>query len=133
MTVATVRAAIADACATVTGLRSSTYIPDQVNPPVAVVGTVAFDPRLVLGEGKCARNIQVTVYLPRTAEASSQKFADTLTELSGSGSLIVALQTNAGLLALVDYLTVTEVRGPLVGTVGAVEYLIYEFDTEVVF
>lgn len=138
MSVADVRDAIAEACRNVTlpdsgTLRASAYIPDKITPPQAIVGTVSFDPRMVFGEGKCARNLQITVYVSRTAETASQKLLDTFTELSGSDSLIANLQTDTLLLAQVDYLAVTEVRGPLVGTVGGVDYLIFEYDAEVVF
>lgn len=138
MTVADVREALAEALRNVvlpdTGtLRVAAYVPDKITPPQAVVGTVSFDPRLVFGEGKCVRNLQVTVYVSRTAETAGQKLLDTFTDLAGESSIIDALQTDSALLDEVDYLVVTEVRGPLVGTVGGVDYLIYEYDAEVVF
>lgn len=132
-TVAAVRSAMSDACATVSGLHATAYVADQINPPQAIVGTVDFDPRMVMGEGKCARRMKVTVYVNRTAEIAGQKLLDTYCELSGSSSLIAALQNNTALNALVDYLSVTTVRGPLLGTVGTIDYLILEIDVEVVF
>lgn len=135
MTVAAVRQAIADACATVTGLHAAAYVPDQINPPQAVVGTVEFDPRMVFAEGKCERQIRVTVYVNRTNETAAQKLIDTYTELSGSTSLIAAIQGAAALQngSTADYVTVTNIRGPIPATVGDIKYLIIELDLEAVF
>lgn len=132
MSLATARAALADACATISGLHSSAYIVDAINVPMAVVGTVEFDPRMVMGESKCARQMRVTVYTGRTTEVAAQKLLDTYCELSGATSIVYAIQNNSALNAIVDYLAVTSVRGPLVGTVGTIDYLILEIDVEVV-
>lgn len=135
MTVAAVRQAIADACATVSGLHAAPYVPDQINVPQAVVGTVEFDPRMVMGEGKCVRDVMVRVYTGRTAETAAQKLIDTYTELTGATSLIAALQgataLNNGTTA--DYVEVVRVRGPITEPIGTTDYLVLELDLEVCF
>jgi hypothetical protein len=138
MTVAQVRQALADACATVSGLRSAPYMPDQINPPVAVVTPGDFDPRLTLGETKSQRQFVVSVYTGRTAETAAQKLLDSYCELSGATSVIAAIQGSAGLNGATggtyaDYAEVTNVSALKVSTIGLTEYLLVDFEIEVVF
>ena len=135
MTVATVRQALADAVDAISGLRASAYMPDKINPPIAVVNTGDFDPRMVLGEGKCERQFVVSVYAGRTPETAAQKLLDTYSELSGATSVIAAIQGWAALNngTTADYAQVTNVSGLKVATVGTIEYLLVDFEIEVVF
>lgn len=132
MSTETVRDALADAAAGISGLRSSPYHLDSINPPIAVVTPGEFDPRLVFGQGKQVRPFIVTVYAGRTTEVHAQKLLDTYTELSGATSLLAALQATAVATAAgADYVEVTEVSGLQVVPVGEINYLAVQWTVEV--
>lgn len=135
MSVATVRAALAAACAEITGLKSGTYRPDQIPTPIAVVTPDDFDPRLVMGESKAVRPFIISVYTGRTSEVAAQKLLDTYTELSGSSSILAKIQSytalNDGTTA--DYAEVTNISGLKTETIGQVEYLLVQFSVDVCF
>ena len=135
MTVATVRQAIADACATVTGLRGAAYRPDQLNPPIAVVTPGEFDPRDVMVQAEVTRPFTVSIYAGRTTEVAAQKLLDTYTDLSGSASVIAAIQASTSLHdgTTADFAEVTNVSALQVETIGAVDYLLVALTVEVAF
>ena len=132
-TIAQVRQALSDAVDTITGLRSAPYVPDQINPPQAVVWDTGIDYDLVLGRGADTYDFRVVVYVNRTAEVAAQKLLDTLREPSGATSLKTVVEADAGLAALVDYALVQSVSPVQVATVGQVEYLTVEFTIEIVY
>lgn len=132
-TVAQVREAIADACETITGLRASAFVPDQISPgsALAVVARASIEYDLTFGRGRDVWNYTVVVYAARSDERSAQAFIDTLCEPSGAGSLKTVLETDAALAALVDYAHVKRASELTVVTIGAVDYLACSFDVEV--
>ena len=132
-TIAQVRQALSDAVDGITGLRSAPYVPDQINPPQAVVWDTGIDYDLVLGRGADTYDFRVVVYVNRTAEVAAQKLLDTLREPTGSTSLKTVVEADAGLAALVDYAQVKSVSPVQVATVGQVEYLTVEFAIEIVY
>lgn len=133
MTIATVRQALSDAVDTITGIRSAPYLPDQINPPQAVVWDTGVDYDVVMGRGADEYNFTVRVYVNRTAETAAQKLLDTLREPTGATSLKTVVEADSGLAAVVDYARVRR-AGPVdLVTVGSVDYLSVEFEVEVVF
>ena len=132
-TIAQVRQALSDAVDTITGLRSAPYVPDQINPPQAVVWDTGVDYDVVMGRGADEYNFTVRVYVNRTAETAAQKLLDTLREPSGATSLKTVVEADAGLAAVVDYARVRRASPVELVTVGAVDYLSVEFEIEVVF
>lgn len=133
MTIATVRAALADAVDSITGIRCSAYMPDNVNPPQAVVWDTGIDYDIVMGRGADEFQFLVRVYVSRTAEMASQKLLDTLREPSGSSSLKTVVEADSGLAAVVDYARVRSASPIELVTVGGVDYLTVEFTIEVVY
>lgn len=133
MTIATVRQALSDAVDTITGIRSAPYMPDQINPPQAVVWDTGIDYDMVMGRGADEYRFTVRVYVNRTAETAAQKLLDTLREPSGATSLKTVVEADSGLAAVVDYARVRRASPVELVTVGAVDYLSVEFEVEVVF
>lgn len=136
-TIPQVRAAIATAVGTVSGLRTASQIPDKINPPLAVVSrkTITFDETLHSpGEAPSSeQEFAVTVYVPRVSERAAQDLLDAYAEASGATSIKTAVETNAALRAIVSYALVTTCDEVVVVTIGVVDYLAEVFTVLVCF
>jgi hypothetical protein len=76
----------------------------------------------------------VRVFVGRIAEKSAQKRLDELTEASGAGSLVVAVEDGDNWPSdLVDYASVSLIGEPQQVTVADEVFLAVDFDVEVVF
>ena len=132
-TIAAVRQALSDAVDSISGLRCAPYMPDQINPPQAVIWDTGVDYDLVMGRGGDVWNFTVNVYVNRTAERAAQVLLDTLREPTGATSLKTVVEADAGLAAVVDYARVRSATPVQVVQVGTVDYLLTEFLVEVVY
>ena len=132
-TIAQVRQALSDAVDSIDGIRCAPYVPDNINPPMAVVWDTGVDYDLTLGRGADEWSYKVVLYVSRTAEVAAQKLLDTLREPTGATSLKTVVEANAGLAALVDYAAVRSVSPVEVVTVGQLEYLGVEWTIEIVY
>lgn len=131
MSLATVRQALSDAVDGIADVRATPYVPDQINPPQAVVGLREIDYDLVFGRGADIFMFMVQFFVARTAEKQAQILLDTLCEPAGVTSLKTVVEADSGLGALVDYARVRRVTGPQVATIGSLDFLVVEFDVEV--
>lgn len=133
-TVAEVRDALAIAVRDGCGLRTIAYPSDNLPVPCAVVSRLEMDPRMVFGKATATYPFRVMVFVGRIAEKASQKKLDILTEATGSGSLVVAVEDGDNWPdGLVDYCSVTLIGQPLEAAVAEETYLAVAFDIEVVF
>lgn len=133
MTIATIRDALSDAVATVTGIsRATPYITDQVSPPHAVVMLQEVDYDLVFGRNGDTYNFSVAVYADRASEKQAQILFDTLRDPSGATSLKTVVEANAALAAVVDYARVRTASPIQAANVAGTDYLVVEFTVEVV-
>lgn len=132
MTIAQVRTAMATALDGISGLRSSPYLTDQINPPQAMIDFEIPEYDLVFGRGADEYLFTVWIFDQRTSERSSQIRLDTWRDPSSASSLKQVLETNAGLLAVCDYARVKSASVPRAVQVGATDYLVVEFQVEVV-
>lgn len=132
-TVSDVRDALAAAITTGTGLRSSPLVQDTMVPPIAVISRRPFDPRLIFSQSKAAYEFNVTLYAGRTNERASQIALDEWCELSGSGSVIAAIQNGSNWSVNVDYALVTNVSEVQAVAIAESNYLVVELTVEVVF
>lgn len=133
MTINAVRQALSDAVDSITGIRSTPYIPDQINTPQAVISLRGIDYDLTFGRGADTWNYVVQVFAARTAEKQAQQLLDTLSEPSGATSLKTVVEADSGLAALVEYARVRTVSPVQVATIGSNDYLVIEFEVEVVY
>lgn len=81
MSAASIRAGLAARLATVTGLRSSAYYPDQINPPMGIVDTYTTTFDLTFGRGSDDTTWVVLVVVERQHERSAQAALDTYVPL----------------------------------------------------
>lgn len=131
-TIARVRDAMKGCVETIPGLRATAYIQDAINVPVAHIVPLDYDPRDVLGEGSATYPFQIRIYVARAPAEQNQALLDGYREISGSQSILAAIQ-NVSFWNDVDhdYATVTRVGAVTVVEVSGVPYLYVEIDVEV--
>lgn len=76
MSIAGVRAGLADALSAIPGLRVSAYFPDSIEPPMAIVDTyrVTFDS--AMNRGMDQIEFEVIIAVRRTSERAAQQALD---------------------------------------------------------
>ena len=132
-TLAQVRTDLAGAVAS-TGLRCTPYLVDIVNAPCAMVMRGDFDPRFVLSGLKATYPFTVHVFMNRAAEKQTQAALDLCAAVSGTASLVTAIQNGTlWTTATIDYAQVTKISGEQVSEIGGVQYITIQLDVEVVF
>jgi hypothetical protein len=129
--IATIRTGIATNLATISGLRTSAFVPDLVNPPVAVVrpDNISFD--AAFARGLDTLEFAVLVIVGRVDERTSQARLDGFCDTSGASSIKRAIESNRTLTGAVSDLRVTEMRNYSSLQIGDVSYLAAEFVVQV--
>ena len=132
-TIAQARLGLATAIQVGTGLRTEPLTLDSVNAPCAQVFRAEMDPRMVFSGSKAQFNFRVRVFMGRASEIAAQEAIDDLCELSGATSLAAAVADGDNWTdGLVDYAQVVRIGETGVANIGGIEYLMAEFDVEVV-
>lgn len=133
-TLSVIRDALGEALETLPGWNVARYVPDAVTTPQLVIasGGVTYD--VTMGRGADELRLVVSAYVSRTAEGDQQALLDELLEPDGVGSLKEAVEaasvsTDAG----VHYFRVRSASAPDGQTVGALPYVLMDFEVEVVF
>lgn len=126
------RQGIATRLATISGLRVSATIPDQPNPPQAVVfpNRVLYD--LAFKRGGDEYEFVVLVILGRVSERTAQASLDAYCNPDGASSVKTAIEAEATLGGKAFDCRVTEMRGQSSLTLGDVTYLTAEFMVTVI-
>lgn len=110
-TIGQIRAGIKDRLATISGLSAHDIVPDQVNPPCAVVFGPEIDYDATMGRGSDDYRFHVILLVSRVDERSGQDLLDTYLAPSGATSVKVAVEGGGGDLGgIVDFVRVKEVR-----------------------
>jgi hypothetical protein len=121
-----IRQGLATNIGTISGLRTSVTIPDNPNPPIAVISlnSVTYD-RAFAG-GLVENNFTVTVIASRASERWAQRTLDAYTS-TGSDSVKEAIESDKTLGGSAFDVRVTEMSN--IGTVslGEVTYLAADF------
>ncbi len=92
MSVTLLREALATRLGTISGLRTAAEIPDQPNPPVAIVSLRNVDYTQSMAKGLTIYNFIVTVIVARVAERTAQQRLDGYISTSGSTSIKEAIE-----------------------------------------
>lgn len=130
-TLATIRAALADACETL-GLHASGYITDDITTPAAVVARTVVTYDSTMGRGSDELTFRVSVYVDRTDEIGAQQFLDELVEPGTSQTLKTILEdADTATAAGVHYIRVRTASEVNQGSIGSLNYLSVDFDLEV--
>ena len=126
------RTGLATRLATISGLRTSATLPDQPQPPQAVVypDRVTYD--TALGRGSDEYTFVVLVIVGRIAERSAQTSLDAYCNPSGGTSIKAAIEGDPTLGGNALDCRVTEMRGQSSLTLGDTTYLTAEFSVSVI-
>lgn len=125
------RTGLANNLATIAGLRTANLIPDQVNPPIAIITpeTITYD--TAFARGLDEYNFTVLVIVHRVAERSAQSSLDAFCNPTGSTSIKTAIESDRSLGGKAQTLRVTDLRTYQALSVGDVDYLAAEFSVVV--
>ena len=131
VSISTIRNKLAVNLATVPGLRTSDYVPDDPKPPVAVVmpPTIKFD--IAMGRGLDEYEFIVTVIVGKQSERAAQRLLDSLCAPKGSGSVKTAIEIDRTLAGNVQDLRVTEMRRITSLLIDHITYFAAEFTFQV--
>jgi hypothetical protein len=126
------RTGLANRLATITGLRSSAYIPDNPQPPVAVVmpGRIQYD--TAFGRGSDEYQFTIMLIVGRVADRASQTTLDGYCESSGSRSVKAAIEGDRSLGGKALDCRVTEMTNQGSLAIGDVTYHTAEFSVTVI-
>lgn len=129
--IAELRTEIAQNLAMITGLRTSEFIPDNPNPPIAVVQFDRAQYHLDMGNGMTEYTFVVQVIVGRADERTAQRNLDAYCSSTGSSSVLLAVESNRTLDGKAFDCVVTEMSsyGPVL--VNDTTYLGAEFQIRV--
>lgn len=131
MSVAAIRDGLAANLATISGLRTVSTLPENPNPPIAVVAPNSISYDASMGRGLDTYNFTITVVVGRADGRSAQDKLDTYVSSSGSSSVKVAVESDRKLNGQCKDLRVTAMNSYGAITIGEVQYLAAEFDVVV--
>lgn len=126
------RQGLATRLATISGLRVSATIPDQPNPPQAVIfpNRVLYD--TTFRRGGDEYEFVILIILGRVSERTAQASLDAYCNPNGATSVKQAVEAEATLGGKAFDCRVTEMRGQSSLTIGDVTYLTAEFMVTVI-
>lgn len=122
------RTGLATNLATITGLRTAATIPDNPNPPIAIISPNSITYDSVYGRGMQEYQFIVTVLVGLVSERSSQNKIDAYCSSTGSSSIKLAVESDKTLNGKAFDVRVTDMRAYASVTVGDVKYLAAEFN-----
>lgn len=134
MNVAGVRQAIADAAASIPGLRGMAFLRDSIEPPVFVSGEVTLDFDRTFrngGAGLVEALITGRLYISRSDDRSGQDRLDSYLLPTGDLSIMAAIEADKTLGGNCKVLHVERVHGYGIYDVGGTSYLGAQFDIRV--
>jgi hypothetical protein len=126
------RTGIATNLATIQGLRTSATVPDQINPPIAVVMPSSIEYDLAFARsGGDEYEFTVMVIVGRVDERMAQNKLDAYCSGSGTQSIKAAIESNKTLGGKAFDCRVTSLRNYNQVSVADVTYLAAEFVVQV--
>lgn len=125
--ISSIRSGLATRLGTISGLRTSATMPDNPNPPIAVVmpSSVSYDDTFRKGMQTYVFNVLVIV--GRVDERTAQNNLDAYVSSTGNSSIKLAIEGDKTLGGVVFDTRVSEMRNYGQLPVGEVTYLTAEF------
>ena len=131
-TVTAIRDALASAVGTISGLRTSSYVPDNPNPPQAIIEPQNINYDSTFGRGMDEFNYIITVLVQRTtSERVGQSLLDEFIGSSGAKSVKRAVELDRTLGGLVQDCRVSGMNSYGSVPIGDNTYLAAEFAVKV--
>lgn len=130
-TISSLRSGIATNLATISGLRTSATVPDQPNPPIAIVmpPTITYDTSF--SRGLDEYSFPVLVIVGRVSERTAQNNLDAYCNPSGTSSVKAAIESDKTLSGTASTCRVTDVKSAQQLVIGDITYLAVEFTVQV--
>jgi hypothetical protein len=125
------RGAIAANLGTITGLRTSPEMPDNPNPPIALVRPVTVEYNQAMANGLTRYNFVVVVIVGRAEERTAQRSLDAFCSSTGSSSIKLAVESDKTLGGQAYDCRVTEMRNYTPIQLNEGTYLAAEFAVDV--
>lgn len=129
--IAELRDGIAANLATISGLRTSATIPDNPNPPIAIVQLNRVQYHQDFKRGMTEYNFSVQVVVGKVDERSAQSNLDAYCSSTGNSSIILAVESDRSLGGKAFDAIVTEVSNYGSVTISDIVYLAAEFNVRV--
>ena len=129
--ISAIRSGLATNLGTITGLRTGATIPDNVNPPYAIVSPSSVDYHRAFNNALSTYNFTVTLVVGRVSERTSQNSLDAYCSPTGTASIRVAIESDKTLGGVAFDTIVTGMRNYGSVTIGENPYLAAEFDIAV--
>lgn len=127
-----IRTGLATRLATIPGLRTYSYMPDQINPPVAVAGPVSVTYDQAFNRGHDDLVWEVMVFVSRADEKAAQEAMDAYCDYNGTYSIKAAIEGDATLGGAVINARVTDLSSYETLAVGEVQYLAATFRISII-
>lgn len=121
------RTRLAANAATITGLRTAATIPDNPNPPIAVVIPSSLTFNEAFHSGMSIYTFNVLLIVGKVSERSGQSNLDAYCSSTGTNSMKLALESDKTLGGNAYDVRVTELRNYGDIAIGDVNYLSAEF------
>ena len=122
------RTGLATNLATISGLRTAATIPDNPNPPIALVQFQSVDYHQTYHNGLATYRFTITVIVDRASERMAQNKLDAYCSTSGSQSVMVAVESDKTLSGKAFDVVVSGMRNYGSISLGDQTYLASEFD-----
>lgn len=126
MSLALIRQGLAKNLGTIRGLRVAETVPDQVNPPIAIVELQSVDYDGALRGGLTTYTFQVSVIVGRVSERTAQRTLDAYIA-PGAGSIKNAIESDTSLDDSCQTVRVEGVSTYGSVTIGDVTYMAADF------
>lgn len=126
-TIKSIREGLAKNLSTITGLRTSYFVPDTINPPVALVEPLQVQYDQTFKRGLDEFTFKVTLIAGRASDRAGQDTIDSFLDSTGSRSIKTAIESDKTLGGKVNDLRVTSLTSYGSITIADVPYLAAEF------
>ena len=125
------RDGIAENLSTITGLRVSSFMPDNPNPPIAVVTPQSIEYHKAFHNGFNTYSFVVSVFVGRVSDRIGQANLDAYCASTGTSSIKSAIESDRTLSGRCFDLVVSDMRNYGSVIIGDNTYLTAEFDCAV--
>lgn len=127
MSVSDLKTGLANNLATIPGLRTTPEIPDNPNPPQAVIDLQSVNYDGAFKQGMTTYNFVITLIVGRTAEREAQRRLDGYISTSGASSVKLAAQSDRTLGGKAFDVRVTDLQNIGAVLLGEATYLAANF------
>lgn len=127
MSLMQLRQGIASNLATISGLRTSWFVPDNPSPPIAIVVPDRVDYDVSMARGSDTFAFQVLIIAGRINERSAQSTLDAFLDSTGSASIKAAIESDKTLGGAAHSARVTDWSGYGPLSIGDAQYLSVTF------